>query len=581
MGAGLTAAAGSYLLELGLDVSRDKIKDAVAEREVRKRLESYLERQSEINEVCSRDEELDFQGIVEYIQHDLIEDARLWMRGSKQERASARERIHSKAITYAQAHTKLSSKRAVKMVDDSMCILRGYYRCRTNSELRFLAAEIEDSVEDAINRSITAHDNEAKRRFEALERKIDNSSGFSIDHNVMLAKQGRIAEVQDNFATAMNALSTTHSLYPHYGYRMNTDNKIVSFPLTKEAQNIFPIHYNITADKAFLGEEPLRALDDVAFIRAYHMQKPIHLEGVKVEKYLGTILDPAQAEAADMTGSHMYLKPPEFPPAAICSVSVNDEVFFPSLLMRLKEILDDQTAIATNEKQENRRFDVTFRMNPTTSHFDFNVHMLKPTNQDLLNYFKFADAVNKGGTIAVKFPQSGEQLLSGKYTGGRKEKYSRIIDILEKILEIEQYFHVSIEVPDKVTASEYEDIDYVYSMIKQIEYRRGWKTFNIELELATESRKNITEMKDAEFGIWLNRTATAEIFGTTIHFCVQRFFPCVKVSNLAKLQEKARILDDGDKIKLTFLPGKHMDNTDYYDCIVDEASPMLYTAQIQ
>ena len=82
MGAGLTAAAGSYLLELGLDVSRDKIKDAVAEREVRKRLESYLERQSEINEVCSRDEELDFQGIVEYIQHDLIEDARLWMRGS-------------------------------------------------------------------------------------------------------------------------------------------------------------------------------------------------------------------------------------------------------------------------------------------------------------------------------------------------------------------------------------------------------------------------------------------------------------------------------------------------------------------
>lgn len=580
MGAGLAATASGYLLELGLDVSRDKIKDAVAEREVRKRLESYLERQSKINEVCSMEEEIDFQGIVDYIRNDLIEDARLWMRGSKQERASAREHIHSKATAYAQAHTKLSSKRAVKMVDDSMCILRGYYRNRVNSELRFIAAEIEDSVEDTVNRAISSHNDEIKKRFESLERKIDNSSDYSIDHNVMLAKQGKIAEVQENLVSMMKAVSAKHCLPQYYEFRMNTENKLVSFPLTKEAQEQYPINYRITADKALLGEEPLQALDGVAFTRAYRMQKPIHLEGVKVEKYLGTILDPAQAEATDMTGSDMYLRPPEFPPAELYSLSVDNEVFYPSLLMRIKEILDDQTSILTNEEQVERCFDVEFRINPINSRFDFNVHMRSPSNQELLNYYRFANAVNKGGTISVKLLRYDTALLSGKYSGKTTKNYDTIIDILEKVIEIEQYFGVSITVPDKVSVSDNDVITYVYSMIKGIEYRRNWKSFDVELELSAASRKNIADMQNVELGVWLDRNATAEIFDATIRFSVRRFYPCVRVNDLAKLKEKARILEDGDKIKISFLPGSHTENTDFIDSIVENAEPLLYTAQI-
>lgn len=526
MGTGFPSAVGNYLLELGLDISKDRFKDAIQEREVRKRLESYLEQQSEINEMCSLEEELDFQGIVDYIRRDLIEDARIRMRGAKRERDSARKNIRTKAVSYAQAHTKLSKERALKMVDSSMNILRGYYRGKINGELLFAVAEIEDEVEDAVNRGLKSHEEQETKEFERISKKLDDSLPCSIDYNISLVKNGKVAEVQDNFATMINALSTAHCLAPHYGFRMNAENQLTSFPLTAEAQSLFPMHYNITADRAYLGEEPIQTLDDIAFSRAYHHQKPIHLEGVKVEKYLGSILDPAQAEAKEMTGSNMYLKPPEFPPAVICSVSVDNEVFFPSLLMRLKEILDDQTAIATNAEQEDRNFDVEFRMNPITSHFDFSIHMLNPSNQDLLNYYKFVDAVDCGGTLVVKFPHNNEELLSGKYSSGIKKDYSKIIDILGKVVAIEQYFHVSITVPDKVTVSDSEDINYVYSMIKQIEYRKGWKSFSIELQLAAEGRKSIQEMNDTEIGIWLDGNAAVDIFGTTIQFCVRRFFPC-------------------------------------------------------
>lgn len=144
----------------------------------------------------------------------------------------------------------------------------------------------------------------------------------------------------------------------------------------------------------------------------------------------------------------------------------------------------------------------------------------------------------------------------------------------------EQYFGVSITVPDKVSVSDNDVITYVYSIIKGIEYRRNWKSFDVELELSAASRKNIADMQNVELGVWLDRNATAEIFDATIRFSVRRFYPCVRVNDLAKLKEKARILEDGDKIKISFLPGSHTENTDFIDSIVENAEPLLYTAQI-
>ena len=78
-----------YLSNIGLDVVRDRIKSTAMEFAVRDRLRDYLTRQNEINEVCSREEEIDFEGLANYIQEELIEDVKIRLFGESEERAVA------------------------------------------------------------------------------------------------------------------------------------------------------------------------------------------------------------------------------------------------------------------------------------------------------------------------------------------------------------------------------------------------------------------------------------------------------------------------------------------------------------
>ena len=61
---------------IGFDVVKDRIKSVDEEKAIRTRLKSFLERQARINEVCSRDEEIDFEGLANYFQDSMIEDVK-------------------------------------------------------------------------------------------------------------------------------------------------------------------------------------------------------------------------------------------------------------------------------------------------------------------------------------------------------------------------------------------------------------------------------------------------------------------------------------------------------------------------
>ena len=140
-----------YLSNIGLEVVRDRIKDSAMESAARDRLRDYLARQKRINEVCTREEEIDFEGLAKYILEDLIEDVKIRLFGGIAERARARNAILKKAISYAQSNTNLSNKRVQKIVKESVAILHGYYRSKVNRELLFVATEIEDTISKRID----------------------------------------------------------------------------------------------------------------------------------------------------------------------------------------------------------------------------------------------------------------------------------------------------------------------------------------------------------------------------------------------------------------------------------------------
>ena len=107
MGNKILSFLSGHLIDIGLEVSRDKIKDVIQEKQARERITNFIERQTKYNFSCSVEEEIDFGALAEYMQGDLIDDLRLRLRGTAAERTAAHITITSKVKNFAKARTQL------------------------------------------------------------------------------------------------------------------------------------------------------------------------------------------------------------------------------------------------------------------------------------------------------------------------------------------------------------------------------------------------------------------------------------------------------------------------------------------
>ena len=78
------------IADIGIAAFNEKISEKITDQRVlsqaRTSLKSYLERQNKLNYFCTFEEEIDFGGIVQYIQSDLAEDMKLRLFGDVIER---------------------------------------------------------------------------------------------------------------------------------------------------------------------------------------------------------------------------------------------------------------------------------------------------------------------------------------------------------------------------------------------------------------------------------------------------------------------------------------------------------------
>ncbi len=100
-----------YLAELALDAGKNRFKDKIDEQKLKSALINYIENQQKYNEVCTLAEEIDFQGLVEYIEQNFLDavNDRIFA-PSRKDRGQARSSIIAAAIAYSKAkRIKLSS----------------------------------------------------------------------------------------------------------------------------------------------------------------------------------------------------------------------------------------------------------------------------------------------------------------------------------------------------------------------------------------------------------------------------------------------------------------------------------------
>ena len=429
------------IADIALDAVRERFQNTRAERQARAKLMAYLARQQHYNLNCSSAEEIDFQGLAEYIRYDLTNDVEKRIFGTRKEREVARQTIADKAAYYAQAKTGLSEKRARHLAVTAVDILRNFYRNNTDKDLLLVANEIEDTVIT----EMTAQHQLTNRIIESIDKKVESNNLLSIDKNLMLADNGQLNLVEKNICGFFAALSTKHSLSPYYGFTLDGPTRLKSTPLRPDAIKLYPPHLEFTATSFKLGGVPVTRLDSSLFSRAYRSQSPIEFDVVAAKKYLGDTLDPLQYEAEQFSGVHMVVKPPAFPQAFPCSVIVDEETIVNYLLLRTKRIEDDGTTVLSNDEQINFNFRVTLMLNTKTSNLSFTITPDNPSNVDSLKYRQFLQKAMSAKSIALKSLNDNTIFISSKsnLTPHNFEKLAIEIEFLKKLITIENYFHVT------------------------------------------------------------------------------------------------------------------------------------------
>lgn len=560
-----------YIAGLGLELITKKIEKKIDEKKLKSKLRDYICRQQKYNEVCTLAEEIDFQGIVEYIQSDLIDDAyRSIFAVSSKERGVARKRVVDAAICRSNAYTGEAKRRVAKLICSCIDIIKGFYRSGIPKRDYFLATEIVDAVHTDTEEIVTGAAKRVENKMDSLITTLSNGSMYSLANMIEDAKSGKLEQIGAQLTKAFDHMSVEHPLYPHYGYTWENGN-LISVPRTREATIIHPPRYVLngtvhTGDHYFTD-----ASVDLANY-AYRHQITLTITVHSAKKYLGTREDPSQAEVSGLIGKKINAKPPAFPPALPCSVMVKDTVFYEYVLFRMQEIMDDGTIILGNREQCDSHiiFEFSIKLpkindnvaeeimvNGSESNFTIQIHNM--TNKEYLNYIKFIKALNEKKPLRVHALNSSQDLFicsvnSFEYQTGFRSPEEEI-DFLQRICTIEDHFHVQMTIAEKISEEEYKTVVWISNLIMQDEVESKWSEATCTGIINHNFREKLVDLDSEIHMLSYVGNTVVKLFGAEFEFKHMRTYKCAVMQDFEKIKRKTEVLDDGDELKIIFKPG--------------------------
>lgn len=138
-------------------------------------------------------EEIDFQGISEYILSELLLDVKVCLFGKKSDREVMRETIYSKAISYSKAGSKRQEDKVKKLIDDSLDILCNFYRMQIDDTDLFMSAETIDAIVKELKKELDKKEESISAEIESESQRVideikkqNKSGGSKVAENILL-----------------------------------------------------------------------------------------------------------------------------------------------------------------------------------------------------------------------------------------------------------------------------------------------------------------------------------------------------------------------------------------------------------
>lgn len=565
-----------YVVGLGFDAIKAKLTDVGMHQEVKEALESYIQSQSALNETCSSEEELDFGALAEYIGTKFLEDVEQRLFGATAEiRGNAHRSIVEKANHYARANTNLTQKRVNRFVSDALSILRSFCDRQLPRELRHLSARIADDVTASME---VQHAGLLKQMDSVVRTAIRDEvsvSPLQIDKGLELAKAGQFDQLGGHLTDYFRAISSQHILFPHYGYgpqQNGTAVNVVSVPLTEEAAEKYPPHFKCDGTLTIEGKTVPYPTPQL-FQYANNNQLPITLTVSKAHKFLGDVEDPLQHEVADMIGTEWILQPKPFPKAESYSILLNDEVVHDCVLLRVQEIMEDGTIDLSNNEQD-IPLTVRVKINPSALRGEFAFGVSSNANRDLLAHLLFLKKFSSGGAVSIRHLKSGRNLLVAKldpYQSTGDLSLDERIDLLEKLIAIEEYFDDRIALPTRFTTDDVAFVSYLATLVQGKQFHGGWSKYETSMTIEKRTKENLLSFDGKSSSLTYVSSATVTLFGHEHDITLMRTLTSVVLQEPEKVKRKLEVLDEGDDIRLVYLPGDTSANGTFVDQIVSDS----------
>ena len=535
------------------DSLKKRLGEHFQERAIEDALGRYLESERRHLINISTEEEIDFGKLQYYILNELKDDLELRFFGNPSERKRARQSIVNKSVYYASANTTLKEDRVRKIVFNCIDIAKQAIEKAIPGSLLYVKSEIISSVGDS----------EERLKSEILENRRliqeqNADSLLSYGDLKKAAEEGDYSCVSEKMELALRYMSSKHELAPYYGFKMNANNKLMSYPISADAQDKYPAKMQVVSNSIKIGDKEISAIDTAVLKQSYCHQIPFTMRVTDAKKYLGDFLDPIQDEAKELIGKDIVLSPPEFPKAFPCCVRMDGIIVVPYLLLRTKEILDNGTIVVTNEEQEQAAFYLKLSLSPSSGQYSFSIMPNAPTNKDLLLLCQVFKGLFDGKQYEIVLLENNEIMFSGHLEDDRLVQISEEqIDIYEKAVQVEEFYHVSLKVPDKIPIDDYYLLNKLYILSKG-EFREKWGEIEVDLIVSDDLRNRVNGMEDKLIALAYGHNAKFELWDASICIPIVTLLRNTRVEDLPRLKDKIKYFDNGDTIRVHFVADKDL-----------------------
>lgn len=563
---GTAAVAGAtviidHIVELGFDAGVIGIKKKYDQHKLKKALKDYVTSQTKYNEVAALDQEIDYQGIVDFIKsHFLDKVKRRIYEVNPKKRGQAREDIVNSAINYSHAETDASRKNVASFVCSCLDIYRTFYHKHISAKDYIQAADVVDSV----NENTDVNASKILDKVNEIQNSLSNATAYSLERVEEDSKNRNLGAIVDRIATQLSVASNYHPLRPYFEYDY-INGELVSKPALPEALNKYPERYKFTGTYAHVGDRMFTSWKEMEDY-SYRHQLPIILDVTSVKKYLGEIEDPVQPDITRLKDGKLYAYPRKFPDPVPYSILVDGKTYIDYVLLGTQKIEDEGTIVVNNKKQKDTPFFIELRLNginpkTSTGNIDFKVTIKNGTNRQHLKYSKFMKACEDGGIVTIHMLSKDVDLVKGKisnphYHSGFKDTDEEV-DFLERICTVEDYLGREIQLPETITEGQYRTLLLISDLLRGKDIKERWKDTTITGIIDQHFRESLISMGAGPHRLSLVGNGHRDLFSETVDIRYMQDFQEAYIDDYDRIKKLIKLLNDGDTIKIKLVSGKN------------------------